>query len=88
MKILLIKTSSLGDIIHAFPTLSFLRQKFPDAKIDWVVEKPFAELVKAHPFVNDVLTVDTKGWRKNLISKETWKTVQEARPAPLLRPCF
>lgn len=64
MKILVVKTSALGDIIHTFPTIAFLRQKFPAAQIDWVVEAPFAELVESHPLIDRVLLVETKQWRK------------------------
>ncbi|MGE3954956.1 MAG: glycosyltransferase family 9 protein [Parachlamydiales bacterium] len=60
MRILIVKTSSLGDILHAFPILDAL----PSAQIDWVVERPFAELVSRHPLVHQTLTVDTKQWRK------------------------
>lgn len=77
MKILIIKTSALGDVIHAFPCLQYLRQKFPEAQIDWVVEKSFAELVQAHPGVNRALTVDTKQWRKGLFKKETRRAMSD-----------
>lgn len=60
MKLVIIKTSSLGDILHAFPVVSYLSQKFPDSQIDWVVEKKFSSLVQAHPKINKVITVDTK----------------------------
>lgn len=73
MRILIVKTSSLGDIIHAFPVVQFLRQEFPDIKIDWVVEKGFADIVKAHPWVDRVLEIDTKGWRKRLLHFNTWQ---------------
>lgn len=66
MKILIVKMSSLGDIVHAFPALQYLRSKFPQAQIDWAVEKPFAELIEAHPAVNRVISADTKKWRKHL----------------------
>lgn len=65
MKILIVKTSSLGDIIQCFPALDYLRRKFPQASIDWVVEQPFMELVKANPQVDHLLTIDSKLWRKN-----------------------
>lgn len=58
MKLLVVKMSSLGDIIHAKEALSCV----PDVTVDWVVEKPFEDLVKGS--VNKVLTVDTKKWRK------------------------
>ncbi len=73
MNILIVKTSSLGDIIHAYPVLTFLKQHYPDAKIDWVVEKPFAALVEAHPHVNRVISVETKKWRKKPFS--SWKDI-------------
>lgn len=79
MKILIVKTSSLGDLIHAFPTLQYLKRKFPDAQIDWVVEKPFAELVQAHPDVHDVLRVDTRTWRKGILKSATWKDINTFR---------
>ena len=66
MYILIVKTSSLGDILHAFPILDYLKERYPDAKVDWVVERPFAELVRRHPLVRRTLEIDTKGWRKNL----------------------
>jgi heptosyltransferase I len=70
-KILIVRTSSLGDIIQTFPALSYLRRKFPQAQIDWVVEKSFAALVEAHPDVSQVIVLDTKNWRKNPLSKTT-----------------
>lgn len=79
MQILIIKTSSLGDIIHAFPTLQYLKKIHPEAKIDWIVEKNFAELVQAHPLVRDVLRVDTKSWRKNLLRTQTWSQISTFR---------
>lgn len=79
MQILIVKTSSLGDIIHVFPTLEYLKATHPDAQIDWVVEKPFAELVQAHPAIRDVLRVDTRSWRKNLLRTNTWSQMATFR---------
>jgi len=70
MKILIIKTSSLGDIIHAFPVLQHLRECFPDSQIDWVVEQPFASLVQAHPSLNNTIQINTRKWRSNFLKKE------------------
>ncbi len=64
MKFLIVKTSSLGDIIHAFKALAYLRYKCPYAQIDWVVEKPFRLLVERHPMIDRVHIIDTKAWRK------------------------
>lgn len=78
MKILIIKTSSLGDIIHAFPVVAAAKKKHPQAQIDWVVESAFAELIEAHPQVNRVIKIDTKKWRKNPLKKSTWQEIEEA----------
>lgn len=73
MKILIVKTSSLGDIIHVFPVIGFLKQKYPDSQIDWVVEAPFAELVEAHPQIDKVFRIETKNWRKGKNLQSFWK---------------
>ena len=76
MKILIVKTSALGDIVHAFPALEYLRNKFPDASIDWVVERPFANVVKSHSYVNQVISADTRSWRKTWWKRQTWNEIQ------------
>lgn len=68
MKILINKTSSLGDIIHAFPVIAYLREKIPNSTIDWTVEKPFASLIDAHPDVDRSILINTRVWRRNLFS--------------------
>jgi heptosyltransferase-1 len=73
MHILIVKMSSLGDILQAFPVLSYIQQNYPNASVDWVVEEPFKELVQAHPFIREVFCVDTKKWRKQVFCKESWK---------------
>ncbi len=75
MKILIVKTSSLGDIVQSFPVLSYLKQHFPDSDISWAVEKPFIDLVEAHPFVDKVYAIESKRWRKSLYSLAIWKDV-------------
>lgn len=64
-KILIVKTSSLGDIIQAFPVLDELHRRFPTAQIDWAVEALFAPIVAAHPLVHRAIPLDMKR-RKNL----------------------
>jgi heptosyltransferase I len=79
IQVLIVKMSSLGDIIHAFPVLNFIKQCYPEVEIDWVVEQPFAELVQAHPFVNRVICVQTKKWRSQSLSKASWMEVANFR---------
>lgn len=78
-QILIVKTSSLGDIVHAFSVLQYLKQRVKDVQIDWVVEEPFASLVQAHPFIRKGLIVRTKKWRTAWLSKETWKEMGDFR---------
>ena len=63
-RILIIKPSSLGDIIHALPALDSLRKRFPDSWIAWVVKREFQDIVVDHPMLNEVLTLDpgVRGW--------------------------
>lgn len=65
MKILVIKSSALGDIIHSFDLVVYLKKKFPNCKVDWVVEASFRDLVERHPLVDSVYTIHSKKWRKN-----------------------
>lgn len=71
MQFLIVKTSSLGDIIHCFGVADFLKRKFPGCSIDWVVESPFAALLEAHPLIRDAIRIKTKLWRKNPLSSQT-----------------
>lgn len=71
MKILIIKTSSLGDIIHALPVLEYLRQAEPAATIDWVVDEAFVDLVSGNPLINRVLTVAFRRWKKAPFARRT-----------------
>jgi heptosyltransferase-1 len=71
MKILIIKTSSLGDIIHALPVLEYLRQAEPAATIDWVVDEAFADLVSGNPLINRVLQVAFRRWKKAPFARYT-----------------
>lgn len=57
-RILIVKPSSLGDIIHALPVLHGLRRRFPDAAIDWLVATAFAPLIDAHPDLDHVVLFD------------------------------
>lgn len=70
MQILVIKTTSLGDVIQSFPVIARLKKEFPDAQIDWAVEKPFAELLHAHPDIRTVIPLEIRKWKKNLLQSQ------------------
>jgi len=76
MHLLLVKTSSLGDVIHNLPVVSDLRRAFPDATIDWCVEESFAEIPRLHPDVAEVIPVAIRRWRKHLGNAQTWKEMR------------
>jgi heptosyltransferase I len=75
MRILLVKTSSLGDVIHNLPVASDIRRRFPAAEIDWVVEESFAEIPRLHPAVSRIFPVAVRRWRKSLLSPATWQEI-------------
>jgi heptosyltransferase-1 len=63
--ILLIKTSSMGDVLHNLPVVTDICRHLPDAWIDWVAEESFAPLPALHPRVNDVIPVAIRRWRQS-----------------------
>lgn len=71
-KILIVKLSSLGDIIHALPVLNALKENIPDSLISWAVEPQYAELLRGHPALAQVIPVNLKFWRKNF-----WKSTKK-----------
>lgn len=79
MHILLVKTSSLGDVIHNLPVVSDIRAHFPDARIDWCVEESFASIPRLHPGVGQVIPAAIRRWRKHLLSQHTWHEMGELR---------
>lgn len=79
MRLLLVKTSSLGDVIHNLPVVSDLRRVFPDATIDWCVEESFAEIPRLHPDIAEVIPVAIRRWRKSLGNAQTWKQITAFR---------
>lgn len=65
MRVLIIKTSSLGDVIHTLPALTDAARVFPGIRFDWVVEEAFAEIPTWHPAVERVIPVAVRRWRKH-----------------------
>jgi lipopolysaccharide heptosyltransferase I len=62
--IALVKLSALGDVVHATPVVEALADAFPAACITWVVERREAALLRDHPRLAEVVTVDTRAWRR------------------------
>jgi heptosyltransferase I len=79
LKVLLIKTSSLGDVVHNLPVASDIRRRFPDARIDWAVEEAYAPLVRLHPSVGGIIPVAIRRWRTRPLGTSTWSEIGDLR---------
>lgn len=89
-RLLVVRLGSMGDILHTLPAVAALRRALPKAAIGWAVEERWAELLCAlpeprsgprslgRPLVDRVHAVDTKAWRKQLFSAQTWERVAAA----------
>src|SRR5579872_124123 len=75
MNILIVRTSSLGDIIQTFAVLDYLRIRFPDAEIDWAVEEKFQNVVSKHPYVRKTFPIDMNSLKKGWMRGSAWKGV-------------
>jgi len=73
--ILIVRTSSLGDLVHILPAVSDIARHVPDARIDWVVEESFAEIPAWHPAIDHVIPVAHRRWRR------AWRASRHERAA-------
>jgi len=69
-RILIVRTSSLGDLVHMLPAISDIARHVPGAQIDWLVEESFAQIPAWHPAVHEVIRVAHRRWRKAWWSAE------------------
>ena len=77
MRILIVKLSSIGDIVHTLPALAALRAAMPKAEISWVVERRSAEILRDNPILDRLIEVDTKALRRGLMSGETLRAPRQ-----------
>ncbi len=73
-KLLVIKPSSLGDIVHSLAFLNSVKENFPRIKIHWIVAKDFEDLLREHPLIEKVIVIDKNKWKK---IKNLPQTLQE-----------
>ncbi len=78
-RILIIKTSSMGDVVHNLPMVTDIAQYIPGAQIDWAVEQAFADIPALHPKVSRVIPVALRRWRKRILSAAAWHEIKEMR---------
>jgi heptosyltransferase I len=80
VRILIVKLSSLGDVVHAMPAVQDIRTALPQAQIDWVVEKGFAPLVMRCEGVLDAISCELRRWRKAPLAAATrteWRSFRD-----------
>lgn len=83
MRVLLIKTSSMGDVIHTLPALTDAQNAIPGIRFDWVLEEGFTDIPAWHPAVDRIIPVAIRRWRKNLW--KTWRSGEYRRFKASLR---
>ncbi|UCI09410.1 lipopolysaccharide heptosyltransferase I [Mesorhizobium sp. B1-1-8] len=81
MKILIVKTSSMGDVIHTFPAVEDAVRHRPDLSFDWCVEEAFAGIVALHPAIRTIHKVAIRRWRKKPFAGGTWREMTGLRSA-------
>jgi hypothetical protein len=74
-KILIVRVSSLGDVVHNMPVIADIRRRHPDAQIDWLVEESFVDLVRLVDGVRNVLPFSLRRWRRKPFSGATWREI-------------
>ena len=70
-KILIIKSSSMGDIVHALPVAYDIKKHYPDCELSWVVEESFTDIPKLSPFVDKLVVTAFRRWRKNISHRQS-----------------
>ncbi len=80
-RVLMVKISSLGDVVHAMPAVQDMLRCVPGVQVDWVVERPFAPLVRQVQGIGKVIESDLRKWRKSITAPETrqaWGAFRQA----------
>jgi len=84
-RILLVKTSSLGDVIHNLPAATDVSARCPEVEIDWAVEENFADIPLMHPAVSMVIRVAPRRWRRAFAAPRTWRELRALRETLVAR---
>jgi heptosyltransferase-1 len=80
-RILLVRLSSLGDVLHTFPAATDIRRALPDAVLDWAVEEAYVPLVRMHPGVSRALPFALRRWRREWFRPQAWRELAAFRSA-------
>ena len=79
MRVLIVRITSMGDVVLTLPAVSDIVAKVPGIQIDWLVEKPFAAIPAMHPGVSRVISVQWRKWRKTLFRTDTMQALNQFR---------
>ena len=83
-KVLLVKLSSMGDVIHTLPAITDLARACPDIELDWAIDPSFQEIASWHPFVKNIIPIPIRNWKKkgflkSIISGEIKHTIKSLK---------
>ena len=77
-RMLVVKLSAMGDVLHALPAVTFLRRAAPSAEIHWAVDAQFEELLQGNPGIAKVVPLPIREWKGRVGSSATWREAQDA----------
>lgn len=77
-RILIVKLSAMGDVVHALPAVTYLRKAAPKAEIHWAVDTRFEELLEGNPGIAKVVSLPIREWKGRLGSPATWREARNA----------
>lgn len=78
-KALLVRLSSMGDLIHTFPAITDLAHARPELSIDWLCEEAFVDIARLHPFIKNVYPMAGRRWRKTFWTNQTRQEKQQLK---------
>lgn len=78
-KQLLVRLSSMGDLIHTLPAITDLSRHRPELELHWLCETAFADIARLHPFIKQVHTMSWRSWRKQLFQSATWQEINQLK---------
>ncbi|WP_199181056.1 lipopolysaccharide heptosyltransferase I [Chromobacterium alticapitis] len=79
MNVLIVRTSSMGDLIHTWPAVTELMTHYPNIRLSWLAEESFADIARLHPQVAEVMTLRWRSWRKRLLQPSAWRELRVLR---------
>jgi heptosyltransferase-1 len=80
-RILIVKLSAMGDVLHALPAVTYLRKAAPKAEIHWAVDSRFEELLEGNPGIAKVVSLPIREWKGRMKSRATWREAIDAARA-------